>query len=145
MAEEVTVRNMTVDDLDAVAPLLVQLGCDIDRDKVRRRFLAVADAEDHALQVAVADNVIVGFLHLFARPALEKPPEVIIQAMAVDSARRKSGIGRHLIKEAEEWARNRGFRSIALSSQITRADAHAFYTRLGFDTAATSKLLRKAL
>ena len=88
---------------------------------------------------------MVGFLHIFGRPALEKPPEAVLQAMAVNSASRRSGIGQKLVAKAEAWAVVSGYSSIVLSSQIDRADAHAFYTGLGFERAATSHLFRKTL
>ena len=134
---------MTADDLPAVAPLLSQLGYDLEKDEVERRFRTVADAPGHAAWVAVADGGVVGFLHLFGCPALEKPPEAVVQAMAVEKGLRGRGIGRALMARAEQWAVGQGFRSVALSSQAGRSDAHAFYARLGFETAATSLLLRK--
>jgi hypothetical protein len=40
---------------------------------------------------------------------------------------------------------NRGLSSVALSSNISRSDARAFYTALGYQLEATSHLLRKNL
>ena len=65
--------------------------------------------------------------------------------MAVDRSRRRHGIGRALLAFAEHWARKRGFRSVTLASEVGRADAHAFYTRLGYAPTATSQLFRKPL
>lgn len=41
--------------------------------------------------------------------------------------------------------REHGFSSLALSSQVEREDAHAFYANLGYERIATSSLLRKRL
>lgn len=84
-------------------------------------------------------------VHVFARSALEKPLEAVGQAMAVDRSMRRHGIGRALLAFAEHWARKRGFRSVTLASEVGRADAHAFYTRLGYAPTATSQLFRKPL
>jgi hypothetical protein len=46
---------------------------------------------------------------------------------------------------AESWALARGFRSVSLSSQIARNEAHAFYKALGYRIVATSHLLRKEI
>jgi len=145
MAPEIIIRDMTASDLDTVHPLVAQLGYDIGLKDLASRFRAVTQDSDHAVWVALTDDRIVGFLHIFYRPALEKPPEAVVQAMAVDQTRRKSGIGQRLLERAEEWALTRGLHSIALSSQVDRSDAHAFYARLGFESTATSKLLRKKL
>ena len=44
---------------------------------------------------------------------------------------------------AEGWAREQGFETVAVATQIARDDANAFYERLGYERAATSHLLRK--
>ena len=78
-------------------------------------------------------------------PALDKPPEIIVQALVVDDAARGSGVGRMLTEEAEGYARRHGFTSVALSSHVVRCEAHAFYERLGYQIEATSCLMRKKL
>ena len=139
------VRVMAARDLAAVRGLLAQLGYDIEADQVARRFAAVDRSATHALAVAEVAGDVAGFLHVFARPALEKPLEAVVQAMAVDRSRRRRGIGRALLAFAEHWARKRGLRSVTLASEVGRADAHAFYTRLGYAPNATSQLFRKPL
>lgn len=61
----------------------------------------------------------------------------------VAEAVRGTGAGRKLMKIAEQWAEARGFTSVALSSNIIRAGAHAFYERLGYRIEATSHLVRR--
>jgi GNAT superfamily N-acetyltransferase len=46
--------------------------------------------------------------NLYVRPALDKPPEVIIQAIVIDAYRGK-GIGKILMSAAESWASERGY------------------------------------
>jgi hypothetical protein len=57
-------------------------------------------------------------VHLFARPAFDKPPE---------------------------WAAGRGCHSVSLYAQTLRVEAHRFYDRLGYERVATSHLFRRAL
>ena len=68
-----------------------------------------------------------------------------MQALVVEETARGSGVGRKLMEFAELWALDRGSSSIALSSHISRFDAHAFYQRLGYQIGATSHLMRKLL
>ncbi|MEP1031893.1 MAG: GNAT family N-acetyltransferase, partial [Alphaproteobacteria bacterium] len=74
-----------------------------------------------------------------------KPVEAVIQSLVVDARARGAGIGRALMDRAEGWARARGLTSVALYTNVTRADAQAFYARLGYGKVAQSALLRKAL
>ena len=139
------IRKIESTDLPAVTQLLEQLGYTISAQELAKRYETVAEDRTHAVWVAVSDDKIVGFLHAFGRPALEKPPEVVIQAMVVDHTMPKGGIGARLVEQSERWAKTQGYTSIALSSHVDRADAHAFYERLGFKTVATSRLFRKIL
>lgn len=140
-----TVRRMTSDDLLAAQSLLSQLGYPLDFQELQRRFQAVSHTQDHALIAAEQNGQVTALCHIYARPALDKPPEAIVQALVVDRASRGTGIGKVMMAAAEAWARDRGFTSVALSSQITRSEAHSFYEAIGYRVAATSHLFRKTL
>jgi GNAT superfamily N-acetyltransferase len=142
----VTVRAMAAADLAPVRGLMVQLGYDIDPTELENRLHAVTAAGDgHALMVAELDGTVVGLLHVFARPALEKPTEALVQSLVVDETCRGAGIGRALMTSAETWARERGLASAALHTQAQRADARAFYKSLGYEEVNQAMLLRKNL
>ena len=85
-----------------------------------------------------------GVLHVFERPALEKPCEAVVQALVVDGARRGSGIGEALMREAEAWAAARKLASTALYTRIDRDRARLFYERIGYRLKATSHLRTSA-
>jgi GNAT superfamily N-acetyltransferase len=144
-AAPITVRAMTAADLAAAQPLLAQLGYALSPEEVRRRFAAVTAAGDHAAFVAESAGRVIGLLHVYGRPALEKPPEAIVQALVVDATIRRGGVGARLMAAAERWAADQGFGSVALSSNVVRNDAHAFYRRRGYDVIATGHWFRKAL
>tara|TARA_R110002094_G_scaffold105737_1_gene104416 strand:- start:110 stop:556 length:447 start_codon:yes stop_codon:yes gene_type:complete len=141
----VIVRAMDAADLDVVRGLMAQLDYDITADDLAARFSTVTGDANHALLVAERGGLLVGLVHVFARPALEKPVEAVIQSLVVDARARGAGIGRDLMERAEAWARARGLASVALHTTLTRADARAFYARLGYAEAAKAALLRKTL
>jgi GNAT superfamily N-acetyltransferase len=141
----IPIRAMTRADLPAARALLDQLGYPLAIEEVARRFAAVVSAPGHAAMIAEAAGRVAGLVHVYARPALENPPEAIVEALVVDGARRRVGVGAALMAAAEAWALARGLRSLALSSNVARTGAHAFYHALGYRTAATSLILRKEL
>jgi GNAT superfamily N-acetyltransferase len=143
MSNMVLVRPMTTEDLPTIQVLLLQLGYDMKPEEVRRRYDAVAGSADHTLMIADQAGRVVAFCHAYARPALDKPPEAVVQALVVDQACRGSGVGRIMMAAAEAWATERGFTSVALASHVSRADAHAFYQSIGYRQTATSHLFRK--
>jgi GNAT superfamily N-acetyltransferase len=141
----VIVRAMDAADLGVARSLMAQLGYDIAADDLAARFGTVAGNPDHAVLVAEQGGLLLGLVHVFARPALEKPVEAIIQSLVVDARARGAGIGSTLMDRAEDWARARGLASVALHTTLTRADARAFYARLGYVDVAQAALLRKTL
>src|SRR6516162_2421008 len=114
-------------DITAGRSLLGQLGYELTLEEMRRRYIAVAGSAGHAVLVAECNGRLVGLIHLYARPALDKPPEVVVQAIVIDVDSRNRGIGKTLMAAAEGWARERGYGSVALYSNITREGAHLFY------------------
>ena len=141
----IVMRAMTPNDIPATRMLLSQLGYELNTNEVERRYYAVRERGDHAVFVAEGDGQIIGFLHLYERPAFDKPPEVIVQAIVVDQRLRGTGIGKTIMNMAEHWALERGYSSIALTSNISLSGAHSFYNRLGYKIEATSHLFRKQL
>lgn len=82
---------------------------------------------------------------IYGRPALDKPPEAVVQALVVDRRLRRAGVGKAMMIAPENWARDCGFPSVALSWSVTRPDAHGFYEAIGYRHFATSNMYRKNL
>jgi GNAT superfamily N-acetyltransferase len=136
---------MTIDDLPASRTLLAQLGYPMDARETRQRHDAVTGSGDHALLVAEQDGRVIAFCHVFIRPALDKPPEAVVQALVVDQSCRGNGVGKIMMQAVETWAVEKGFASVALMSHVSRQAAHAFYGALGYRQEAVSVLFRKTL
>ena len=139
------VRDLQPADLPAATILLDELGYALDEAEVRARFERLLAAPAHRVQVAELDGQVVGLLHVFERPALEKPCEAVVQSLVVDANCRGSGVGAALMADAEAWARARGLLSVALYTGVSREPAHAFYKRIGYARAGTSHLMRRSL
>jgi GNAT superfamily N-acetyltransferase len=70
----------------------------------------------------VMDNLA----HLGARSA-------VVEDVVVDAAHRGEGIGRAMMTHAVSVCREKGCYKMALSSNLKRERAHAFYDALGFE------------
>jgi len=145
MNESVYVRPIAEADIAAGRLLLDQLGYDLTATEMRRRYAVIANTTGHAILVAECEARPVGLVHLYVRPALDKPPEVMVQAIVIDAAHRSKGIGKILMSAAESWASERGYDSVALHSNVSRSGAHSFYETLGYQLIATSHLFRRKL
>jgi GNAT superfamily N-acetyltransferase len=136
-----TLRDVTPADFAAVRRLLGQLGYAPDEAEFRHRFDSVLATAGHRVILAEDEGAVVGVLHVFERPALDKGCEAVVQALVVDDTVRSRGVGEALMHEAEAWAARRGLPATSLYTSIKRARAHAFYERLGYRIKGTSHLM----
>jgi len=87
---------------------------------------------------------LLGGAHRFLGMRLdsEHPPagEVLLEALAVDPARRGQGIGARLLAETCAFARARGYQAVRLSVVDTNPRARALYEREGFRPVRTIHL-----
>lgn len=129
------VRDATTRDAEALAKLCTQLGYpttpDVMPDRVDRLR---ADANARALVAELASHdgpVALATVHL--RHTLNHAaPLAQLTLLVVDQAVRGAGVGRAIVAEAERWARERGCRRIVVTTALRRADAQAFYERIGY-------------
>jgi predicted N-acetyltransferase YhbS len=135
------IRAFRQTDMPEARELLRQLGYEVGMEELAARLDRLLGAADHHVTVAEHDGRVAGLLHAFARPALEKPWEAVVQALVVDETSRGQGVGEALMREAEAWAAARGLASVVLHTR----GAQAFYARLGYRDVATAALMRKPL
>ncbi len=142
----IKVRPASPKDAEACARLSTQLGYPSSRAEVERRLARLEGDEEHAVYVAVnSSDKVVGWVHVCAAHLVESGPEAEIGGLVVDEGFRGSGVGRLLMERAEQWAREKGLKSVYLRSNIIRKDAHAFYQRLGYQIVKTQHAFRKIL
>jgi GNAT superfamily N-acetyltransferase len=143
MSNQPDIRPLSLEDAAALGPLIRALGYSADGSAVVRRVGAILAAPAHHAFVASADQSIIGFLHCFERPALEKTHDLVVQALVVDASYRRAGVGAALMGKAEALARQTGCQAISLSSRSDRAGAHAFYTQLGYAGGVSARIFTK--
>jgi GNAT superfamily N-acetyltransferase len=133
------IRTASHDDAPAVASLLGELGYPTDAESVRARMIRVlrANADNPSDSVFVAsasdDADVIGMLSVHRFSALHDDADVaLITALVVAERARGLGVGRQLVDRAIETARGWGCTRLLVTTHVRRADAHAFYERIGF-------------
>ncbi len=92
-----------------------------------RRLLS---SDTATLLVARLDGELVGFCTAYEDiESIRFGRRVWVEDLAVHPERRSLGIGKQLLDEAKEWARDRGANRLGLESGEARTDAHRFYER----------------
>lgn len=128
-----TLRPARSDDATAISRLVTQLGYSASAADVEQR-LALLDASERCL-VFVAesnDGDLLGWINAETRLTLESGVSFEIVGLVVDTSRRKGGVGRALVRAAEEWAASKGATAMRVRSNVTRGESHPFYESLGY-------------
>src|SRR5690606_22642076 len=115
------VRPAAAEDAAGVATLLGVLGYPCDRDEAASRLRAVADEPGQQVLVADRHGCLVGLLALDIRYYLPLGgPTCRITALAVSSGEQRQGVGRMLLREAEQSGRPGGGDRIHLAAGTPR-------------------------
>lgn len=137
------VRPAAAQDAAGVAALLGVLGYPCDRDEAASRLRAIQDEPGQQVFVADRHGCLVGLLALDIRYYLPLgAPTCRITALAVAEGEQRQGVGRMLLREAEQRARQAGAARIELTSAASRSDAHDFYRACGYSDGALRFLKR---
>jgi GNAT superfamily N-acetyltransferase len=90
-----------------------------------------------------ARGTITGFIALQILESLLSGEMAEIAALVVDETQRGHGTGVALLRAAEAWAHQRGFRHIRVRSNVIRTDAHRFYQREGYAPVKDQRVFEK--
>ena len=138
----ISIRKARAEDLEAIIRLHEEdsLGSHGDawlpetKPAYEAAFAAIAASPENTLYVAESEGRVVGTFQLTFIPNLtgRGATRVKIESVKVAAALRSQGLGARMMAFAEAEARTRGARSMELTSNKRRTDAHRFYERLGF-------------
>jgi GNAT superfamily N-acetyltransferase len=135
---DVKIRDAADADLPGILRVLADSGIDgghsFTVEEARAHLARIRAWPNFRLLAAVADGEIVGTYSLLIMDKLGKrgTPAGVVEDVAVAPARQGQGIGRAMMAHAIEACRAAGCYKLALSSNVTREDAHRFYESLGF-------------
>jgi GNAT superfamily N-acetyltransferase len=139
----VEVREARQDDADRLVRLIQLLGHHADEVGVRQRLQELA-GEDLPQLVAVADGRVIGLCGLHRMAAIHRElPVGRVTILVVEPEWQGRGVGRTLIREAEDRLRAEGCGMIEVTSNERLAEAHRFYEQVGY--IQTSRRFAKAL
>ena len=138
MMVRISIRQANEDDLPSVLALYAQPDIDngdvLDVTSARAILRRFAEYPDYRLFVAEQDGIIVGSYALLVMHNLGHlgAPSAVVEDVVVGLAQQGKGVGKEMMRHALAEARERGCYKLALSSNMKRDRAHAFYEALGF-------------
>ena len=138
------IRRAVASDAAELARLTSQLGYPVTQAALRSRLMRMIDSSDDCLLVAeVSSGELAGWIHGFLSQLLESDYRVEIGGLVVDEQRRRSGIGRRLVRAVEDWAVARGAVELSVRCREERTESHKFYESLSFRHTKTQRVFRK--
>lgn len=134
-------RAATEADLPAIVAMLAddELGATRESPDDLSPYKAALDlitADPLLMQVICErDGVVLGTMQVSITPGLSRKgmSRANIEGVRVSATTRGGGIGKQMIEWAIEYARERDCGLVELTTDKSRADAHRFYDRLGFE------------
>ncbi len=154
MTSLIHVRPGASTDLEVVSRLFFALwpdGALAEHREEARAILAGSPPSTMPLVVFVseAEGVVVGFIEVGLRSHADgcdtRHPVGFIEGWYVEAAHRGSGVGRALMRTAEEWARSQGCRELASDTWIDHEDSLRAHEALGFQVVDRCVHFRKGL
>lgn len=141
------IRPAAIEDGPRLAALSDQLGYPSSPEQSSARLAEVLSRGEGAVFVAESDGVVAGWIEVHRRQPLlvDGGSEAEIMGLVVAAGQRRSGLGRMLMEQAEEWARTQGCGSTRVRTNVIRQDAHAFYEGLGYKKVKTQSVYKKTL
>ena len=120
------------------------LGYDYPLELTRRSLEHILAHGEDCVFVAEREGEVLGYIHGQPYYTLYHAPLANVLALSVASGAQKGGVGRALLARLEDWAREKGFSGVRLSSGMERAGAHIFYERCGYRHIKSHKTFRRA-
>ncbi|ASS76220.1 hypothetical protein CIG75_15575 [Tumebacillus algifaecis] len=140
------IREATAEDRAAVQRLYEQLCPDQSVHVIASRIEAIFEDPHHFLLVHETEGRVDGsvFVNFCPDPMFGTLPYAVVENLIVDPKRRRNGIGRRLMDQVENLAREQRATKVMLVSHPHLQDAQRFFAAQGYD-GIVSRAFRKTL
>jgi len=127
------VRPATSSDAVEIARLAQELGYPAGAADISARLALMRGQQRYLIAVAETPaGQLAGWLCAERRVTLEGGEQIEITGLVIDATKRRRGIGKALLAEAERWAQQQGMTLIVVRSNIARPESHGFYLGAGY-------------
>ena len=132
--DKIIIREVSVNDADEICTISSEdLGYPCDLSLVREKIGNI-NSDREAVFAALAEDIVVGYIHVEKYDVLYFETMANILGLAVKASYQRNGIGKKLVLAAENWAIENNIKLMRLNSGISRTAAHDFYRHLGYDS-----------
>lgn len=130
------IRKATADDADALFGLAEEFATSFvpEREAFEIALAGIISSDEANLSVAAVNGEVVGYCLGFDHHTFYANGRVAwVEEVTVKEPLRRSGVGKALMENFEEWSRKRGSKLVALATRR----AASFYGSIGYEESAT--------
>jgi ribosomal protein S18 acetylase RimI-like enzyme len=129
----VIIRQATYSDAPAIKNLLIQLGYPQMTVDETNQKISTYSQENYALLVIEVDQQVAGFISLHVFDIFHSPGKIgRMSAFCVDEKQRGKGVGKMLLRAAEDYLISKGCSKLEVTSNERRIRTHKFYADCGY-------------
>ena len=134
---QVYIRPAVLEDASGIAALLAALGYPCSAEEAVVRLTQLREEPEQQLWIAQEHGEAIAMIALDIRYYLPLGARTCrITALVVLDAFHGRGIGKRLLREAEQKARQAGATRVELTTAMHREHAHLFYKACGYENAS---------
>ncbi len=126
-------RLLTLDDIDLIIPLTLQLNKDYASEKLKTYLIEMFDYKNYNCFGLFLDTKLVGLSSGWTATKLYSGKQLEIDNVVIDSKHQSKGYGALLEKEIYAWCKQRNYKSIELNTYVMNSRSHKFYFNQGYE------------
>ncbi len=130
---DLAIRRTELSDAASLAGLMTELGYETRTAEMEMRLESIVSNPDYQTLVAVRGGKVCGMIGSVVQHSYEhNDVGARILALVVAEEMRGLGVGRELVRAAENDFMARNISRVAVNTRLDRKRAHDFYERLGY-------------
>ena len=146
---DLMVRLATAADVEAWSEQRAELWPELDvHEHAVEAVQWLSDPSTDALLAVSGDGTLLGFAEVGLRAyaeGCESSPVGYVEGWFVEEPVRRQGVGRALMRAAEDWARGKGCTELASDTEVHNTVSQEAHERLGFERVETIVVYRRSL
>jgi aminoglycoside 6'-N-acetyltransferase I len=140
IVEEITmIKQADIDDSKIVAELAILLWPDHEINDLEKEMIKSIKTDHGAIFIYFSETIPVGFAQSGLRndyvEGTESSPVGYLEGIFVKAEYRNRGIGKKLLIQCEEWAKNKGCSEFASDCELNNTESLKFHLQHGFEEA----------
>lgn len=149
MTMDVSIQQGKPEHLPGIHALVREWGYSANESQTRDWLNALMDSPTHQIFVAISSASVIGWAVVERRISLGAGNGELytseITGLVVSASARRAGVGRLLVRAAEDWARSMGLSQVVVRSNVSRLESHGFYPSVGYELTKTAHVYVKDL